>query len=117
MALFAKLGLNSKVIKVHCVADHIASTEKDGIDFLIKLHNYPFWVQVFRDGTRKNYAAIGSTYDEDRDAFIYKQPFPSWTINEATCRWEAPVAHPKDGKYYEWNEETTSWELDLEHQT
>ena len=49
MAHFAKLGLNSKVIKVHSVADHKAPTEKDGIEYLHKLHNYPFWVQAFRD--------------------------------------------------------------------
>ena len=59
---------------------------------------------------RKNYAGIGYKYDEERDAFIAPQPFPSWTLNEDTCLWEAPVAYPNDGKNYEWNEETTSWE-------
>ena len=59
---------------------------------------------------RKNYAGIGYTYDETRDAFIPKQPFNSWTLNEDTCQWEAPSAKPDDGKLYNWNEETTSWE-------
>ena len=59
---------------------------------------------------RKNYAGIGDKYDAERDAFIAPQPFPSWTLNEYTCLWEAPVAYPNDGKDYEWNEETTSWE-------
>ena len=59
---------------------------------------------------RKNYAGIGDKYDAERDAFIAPQPFPSWTLNEDTCLWEAPVAYPNDGKDYEWNEETTSWE-------
>ena len=59
---------------------------------------------------RKNYAGIGYKYDAERDAFIAPQPFPSWTLNEDTCLWEAPVAYPNDGKDYEWNEETTSWE-------
>ena len=59
---------------------------------------------------RKNYAGIGYKYDAERDAFIAPQPFPSWTLNEDTCLWEAPVAYPNDGKNYEWNEETTSWE-------
>jgi hypothetical protein len=31
---------------------------------------------------RKNYAGIGMTYDEDRDAFIPKKPFNSWILNE-----------------------------------
>ncbi len=59
---------------------------------------------------RKNYAGIGYKYNEARDAFIPKQPFNSWTLNEDTCNWEAPSACPnEDGKFYEWNEETTSW--------
>ena len=59
---------------------------------------------------RKNYAGIGDKYDKERDAFIAPQPFPSWTLNGDTCLWEAPVAYPNDGKDYEWNEETTSWD-------
>jgi len=34
---------------------------------------------------RKNYAGVGYTYDNDRDAFIPPQPFPSWILNEDTC--------------------------------
>ena len=60
---------------------------------------------------RKNYAGIGYTYDYARDAFIPPKPFDSWTLNENSCLWEAPVAYPDDGQQYEWNEETTSWDL------
>ena len=60
---------------------------------------------------RKNYAGIGYTYDETRDAFIPPKPYDSWTLNETTCLWEAPVAYPDDGQQYEWNETTTSWDL------
>ena len=60
---------------------------------------------------RKNYAGIGYTYDETRDAFIPPKPFDSWTLNEDSCLWEAPVAYPDDGQQYTWNEETTSWDL------
>jgi hypothetical protein len=59
---------------------------------------------------RKNYAGIGYTYDADRDAFIAPKLYPSWTLNEETCLWEAPVAHPTDDKFYVWNEETISWQ-------
>ena len=113
MAHFAKLGLGSRVIKVHSVADHKAPTEEAGIEYLSQLHNnYPFWVQAFKDGTRKNYPSKGSTYDEDKDAFILPKPFPSWTLNEATCQWEAPVPYPNPRLgCYEWNEETTNWDL------
>jgi len=58
---------------------------------------------------RKNYAGIGFTYDSAKDAFIPPQPFASWTLNDDTCLWEAPVAYPDDGERYKWDEETTSW--------
>lgn len=58
---------------------------------------------------RKNYAGIGYTYDKARDAFIPPQPYASWTLDEATCLWNAPVAMPTDGKPYIWDEATTSW--------
>ena len=51
------------------------------------------------------------TYDEDRDAFIAPKPYASWTLNETTCQWEAPVAYPNDGESYSWNETTTTWDL------
>ena len=59
---------------------------------------------------RKNYAGIGYTYDEVRDAFISPQPFNSWSLNEDTCLWEPPVAYPEDGKIYKWDEPSLSWE-------
>ena len=111
MKYFAKLGLNSKVIEVTHIGDNYAPTEKDGIEYLHKCTNYPFWVQTFKDRSkRKNYASKGFTYDEDRDAFIPPKPYQSWTLNEDTCHWEAPVAKPDDEKMYEWNEETTNWD-------
>lgn len=60
---------------------------------------------------RKNYASIGYTYDSIRDAFIAPQPYPSWTLDENTCCWEAPVVYPDDGNRYDWNEETRSWDV------
>jgi hypothetical protein len=58
---------------------------------------------------RKNYAGIGHTYDAERDAFIPPKPFPSWTLNEDTCRWDAPVPYPDDNVVYVWDESTISW--------
>jgi len=59
---------------------------------------------------RKNYAGIGYTYDAVRDAFIPPKPFASWSLNEDTCLWDAPVAVPTDGKSYKWDEATLSWQ-------
>ena len=58
---------------------------------------------------RKNYAGIGFAYDLIKDAFIPIQPFPSWSLNQTTCQWQAPVEFPTDGKRYEWNEELKKW--------
>ena len=58
---------------------------------------------------RKNYAGKGFTYDSIRDAFIPPQPFPSWTLVEDTCQWQAPVARPESDTLYYWDEETLAW--------
>jgi hypothetical protein len=58
---------------------------------------------------RKNYAGIGYTYDADRDAFYSPSPYPSWSLDEETCDWNPPVAHPNDGTPYCWDEATLSW--------
>lgn len=58
---------------------------------------------------RGNYAGIGYTYDSQNDVFYAPQPYPSWTLNQSTWLWEAPVAMPTDGKPYRWDEPTTSW--------
>ena len=60
---------------------------------------------------RKNYAGVGYIYDPVRDAFYAPQPFESWTLNEDTCIWEAPVAYPEDENSYLWDEETLNWIL------
>jgi len=127
MATFAKIGLNNKVIGVHSLHNDVlkdsngVEQEVLGIDFLTKLHGWAIWKQTSYNtsggvhklgGTpfRKNHAGIGYTYDEDKDAFIPQKPYNSWTLNETTCLWEAPSAYPDDGKQYQWNEETTSWD-------
>ena len=127
MATFAKIGLNNKVIEVHSLHNNElkdsngVEQEVNGIDFLTKLTGWAVWKQTSYNthggvhnlgGTplRKNYAGIGMTYDEDRDAFIPKQPYASWILNEDTCLWEASVASPYDEENSRWNEETTSWE-------
>ena len=58
---------------------------------------------------RKNFAAIGYTYDRIRDAFIPPKPHSSWVLNEETCVYQAPTPRPTDGKQYSWDENTTSW--------
>ena len=68
------------------------------------------WVQTsYNNNFRKNYAGVGYTYDKTRDAFIAPKPYPSWLLDDDTCKWNAPTAHPDDDKQYSWDEDTTSW--------
>ena len=106
MAHFAKLGVGNIILKVEVVSNDIATTEQAGVDFLNKLYNTrDVWKQTsYNNNIRKNYAGVGYSYDEDRDAFIAPKPFASWTLDETTCQWEAPVAYPDDDNSYNWNE-------------
>jgi hypothetical protein len=115
MAHFAKLDENNIVLAVHVVNNDVITidgveSEQAGIDFLSNLHGHALWKQTSYNGSfRKNYTGPGDSYDSTRDAFISPKPYPSWVLNETTCQWEAPIARPSDGKYYSWNELTTSW--------
>jgi len=123
MAHFAKLGLGNIVEQVIVVSNDIATTEQTGVNFINKLYNtVDVWKQtsyntiggIHQSGGipfRKNYAGIGYTYDETRDAFIAPKPFNSWILNEDTCIWEAPVTRPNDGNMYNWNEKILNWEI------
>jgi hypothetical protein len=63
----------------------------------------------YNGNIRKNYAGIGYTYDQARDAFIAPKPFESWLLDEGTCTWQAPTLRPADDKRYAWDEETVAW--------
>src|SRR6056300_2017418 len=56
---------------------------------------------------RKNYAGIGYSYDETRDAFIPPKPYNSWVLVEDSCTWEAPVPMPTEplgeNEFYMWD--------------
>lgn len=115
MAHFAEIDQFGKVKRVIVVANSdtadASGVEKEhiGAAFCEKLFGGT-WKQTSYNGNfRKNYAGIGYTFDATRDAFIPPQPYPSWTINEATCQWQAPTPMPTDGKRYSWDEATTSW--------
>lgn len=118
MAHFAKIDSDNKVLCVEVVnndvIDNAPLTENEniGINFLNNLYKTnDRWVQTsYGLKFRKNFASVGYTYDENRDAFIPPKPFNSWLLNENTCRWEAPIPYPNDGIPYIWNEEKLKWE-------
>ena len=120
MAHYAFLDVNNIVTEVIVGKDE----GEDGVDW--EQHYGSFRAQVCKrtsyntiggvhsgGGTpfRKNYAGLGYTYDELRDAFIPPQPFPSWQLNDESCLWEPPVAMPEDGQLYQWDESTQQWQL------
>lgn len=115
MAHFAELDSNNVVLRVIVVANADTAsadgTEKEyiGQAFCERLLG-GIWKQTSYNGNfRKNYAGIGYTYDAGRDAFIPPQPYPSWTLDETTCEWNAPIPMPTDGKAYKWEENFQSW--------
>jgi len=55
------------------------------------------------------YAVIGYSFVATRDAFIAPKPWASWVLDEATCRWGAPVPMPSAGGPWTWDEDTESW--------
>jgi|TARA_B110000483_G_C17817873_1_gene397759 hypothetical protein len=114
MAHFAKLGIGNIILTVEVVSNDIALTEQAGVDFLNNLHgSRDVWKQTsYNNNIRKNFAGVGYSYDQTRDAFIPKKPYNSWVLNEDTCRWEAPVALPDTENRYNWNETNQTWDLD-----
>ena len=134
MAHYAKLGINSKVIAVHVVADKDCQNadgvedEEVGRQFLERIHSWPLWKKTSYNtsggqhnagGTplRGNYAGIGMTYDEDNDIFISAKPYASWTLNVSEARWQSPIGDAPAlseeealTHIYEWNESTGAWD-------
>jgi hypothetical protein len=118
VAHFAEIDENGVVVRVLVVDDEF---EHRGEDYLAnELGLGGRWVQTSYNthggvhllgGTplRMNYAGIGYIYDVERDAFIPRRPYLSWTLNEETCLWQAPVVMPTDAPY-RWNEELQVWE-------
>lgn len=116
MAHFALIedGIVQKTIVVgndYILDENGAEQESIGIAFCQSLFGEDTqWVQTsYNSNFRKRHGIPGDTWDAERDAFIAPKPFPSWTLNETTCQWEAPTDKPDNDNYYIWDESTTSW--------
>jgi hypothetical protein len=77
-----------------------------GTPYTVKRTSY----NAATNGFRKNYAGVGYTYDEARDAFIAPKPYDSWVLDEETCQWQAPTPYPTDGLMYVWVEDDLNWQ-------
>ena len=134
MAHFAKLGVNGKVIAVHGLDNDQmlnASNVEDetvGQQRLQEIHGWPaaMWIQTSyntrgnkyynADGSegdqskkfRGNYAGIGSIWDEDNQLFFSPKPHASWSKNNSTASWVAPITYPSVSTYTS-GEDTLNW--------
>jgi len=130
MAHFCKIGIGNIVERIEVVSNDIATTEQAGVEFLQNLYgDRTVWKQTSYNthggihktgGTpfRKNYGGVGFKYDQTLNAFIPPKPYNSWTLNENTCLWEAPVPMPEytqeqldNNNKYIWNEDNQTWDL------
>lgn len=116
MANFALLN-NNVVVKVISVPNSVIGepeasypqTDVNGRQWL-NANGFPgLWRQTsYNRSFRKNYAAVGYTYNRTLDAFVPPKPFPSWSLDEETATWNPPTPRPS-GLSWRWNEETQGW--------
>ena len=114
MAHFAELNDQNEVLRVivvdnaDCLNAEGQECEQTGIAFCQNLLGGN-WIQTSYNGNiRARYAGAGYTYDAVRDVFLTPKPYPSWTLDEATTEWTAPVPMPEEGRWA-WDEETLNW--------
>jgi hypothetical protein len=118
MAHFAQIDENNIVIRVIVVADsdcnggQYPESDPIGAEFCNKLLGGVWKQTSYNSNFRKRYAGIGFSFDAEKDMFIARQPYPSWTLNDEGD-WQAPVEMPDDGKFYQWDEELLMW-LEIE---
>lgn len=106
MAHFAELDSTNKVIQVVVVSNQEIidengnESEAKGIQFCQSLFGGN-WIQTSYNGNfRKRFAAIGSTYDKTKDAFILPKPEgDGWILDEETLNWINPDFSLEDSPY------------------
>ena len=88
MAHWAEVDENNIVLRV-TVGDNNDPNGDEGYQWLID-NLGGTWIQTSYNGTiRKNFAGIGYSYDQTRDAFIPPKPEEgNWVLNEDMCIWE-----------------------------
>ena len=91
MAHWAEIDENNIVLRVTVGSN---DSPDEGYQWLID-NLGGTWIKTSYNGKiRKNFAGIGYTYDEDRDAFIPPKPEiegKTFTLNEDTCQWEEVI--------------------------
>jgi hypothetical protein len=95
MSHFAELDENNVVLRV-LVGNNLDPKGDEGYSWIIE-NLGGRWVQTsYNRSIRKNFAGIGSTYDEERDAFIPPKPSEDAVLDEETCTWILPTETPAE---------------------
>lgn len=89
MSHWAEVDNTNTVLRV-LVGDNNDPAGDEGFQWLID-NLGGTWIQTSYNGNiRKNFAGIGYTYDETRDAFIAPEPDDAIGFDEETCQWITP---------------------------
>jgi hypothetical protein len=107
MSHWAEIDSNNQVLRV-LVGDNNDPVGDEGYQWLVDNLGGTWIKTSYNANIRKNFAGIGFSYDQTRDAFIPPKPFESWLLDEDTCQWKAPTPIPTEG-IWQWDEATTSW--------
>jgi hypothetical protein len=120
MGHYAKINENNEVVNtivatidfIHKLPDSASYIKtsyntREGVHYVADT-NWTVVSDTQEKAQRKNYAEYGMVYDPEIDCFRYPQPYPSWTLNTASCVWEAPIPDPDPGNRY-WDEENQQW--------
>lgn len=105
MAHFAELNNQNQVVRV-LVTDNNDANGDEGYTWIIETFGGR-WIKTSYNGNiRKQFAAIGFTYDEINDVFIAPKPYDSWVLDD-NFDWQAPT--PKPGENYYWDGDVDDW--------
>jgi len=89
MSHWAEIDTNNIVLRV-LVGDNNDPAGDEGYQWLLD-NLGGTWIKTSYNGNiRFNYAGIGYTYDEVRDAFIAPEPENAIGFDEDTCTWIVP---------------------------
>jgi len=125
MAYFAELDSNNVITRIIIIEDKhlkdIFGKEDDdiGIGYCKKYFNsLSKWKRVYHNPRTTDIGGVGSIYDEQLGIFVLPQPFPSWSLNRESKKWDPPIPEPElteeeklKKMNYRWNEETKEWKL------